>query len=533
MKKLASGFLILLVVFILTIPAVSLGSSAESYQLIYDPDTGSGEMPSVTVVQGQTFYFPTCTLIPPKKRLFSYWTMSGADGMYRANTSSIEIASNNAWDGIITVTAHWRLTYPPEISVDPEAKDLTYTGEDQELVTAGQAGDATLEYAIGTDEETEPESGWSNDIPQAAASGTYYVWYRTARSSSYGEGYAKCCTATIKPASMTVDAPEIKIEYDGQPHGITVKVTTPADGAVITYGDSSDTCDQDASPTISDVGTLIVHFNVSAANYADYSGSTAVTITKSAPSVTPPEVKTGLKYNSQPQELVSSGSVTGGTLYYAVTAENTAPGADAYSTSVPAETEIGTYYVWYKVTGDSNHRDADPVSLEVSIAKPGSYLLKGDPKAVHVKGESTDIVYTVTNSDGDEGVYEKFTGVSVSGKAVGEGSFATAKGSLVLTLKSDYLNTLSVGDHPVTLSFSDGSLDTTLTIKAADPTPTPTPTPTPSPTPVVTPAPTPTVTPKPVPKTGDSGSPVLWIALILLGLASCSGLGFLSKKNKH
>ena len=43
--------------------------------------------------------------------------------------------------------------------------------------------------------------------------------------------------------------------------------------------------------------------------------------------------------------------------------------------------------------------------------------------------------------------------------------------------------------------------------------PTPTPTVTPTPTPV------PTNTPKPPPKTGDSGHPVLWLGLIVLGIA--------------
>ena len=84
---------------------------------------------------------------------------------------------------------------------------------------------------------------------------------------------------------------------------------------------------------------------------------------------------------------------------------------------------------------------------------------------------------------------------------VPEGGCTTARGSLILTLKAGYLNTLSVGEYPVTISFTDGTAEMMLKIL-----------------------------PKKVPKTGDSGSPALWIGLILLGLA---GIGILAISRKR
>ena len=67
-----------------------------------------------------------------------------------------------------------------------------------------------------------------------------------------------------------------------------------------------------------------------------YAQKDAAVITKA------PEAKT-LTYNGQAQELVTEGTATGGTMYYAVTTENTAPTDDnLYTTSIPTATEAGT-----------------------------------------------------------------------------------------------------------------------------------------------------------------------------------------------
>ena len=82
-----------------------------------------------------------------------------------------------------------------------------------------------------------------------------------------------------------------------------------------------------------------------------------------------------------------------------------------------------------------------------------------------------------------------------------EGNYTKANGSLILTLKASYLDTLSAGDHKVTVLFQDGSATASLKVNAP--------------------------APKPVPKTGDSGNPSLWLLMALLGI---SLLGFARKQ---
>ena len=77
-----------------------------------------------------------------------------------------------------------------------------------------------------------------------------------------------------------MSAENVTVPYDGQPHGITVTVTDPAAGAVVTYGKAEGTYDLAASPVITNVSEspLTVYFKVTAANYTDYTGSAVVTI---------------------------------------------------------------------------------------------------------------------------------------------------------------------------------------------------------------------------------------------------------------
>ena len=102
--------------------------------------------------------------------------------------------------------------------------------------------------------------------------------------------------------------------------------------------------------------------------------------------------------------------------------------------------------------------------------------------------------------------FDSFVSVTMDGSPISEKNYLKAAGSLVLTLKADYLDTLPAGDHKVVITFADGETKANLPIEKALPTPSP------------TPSPAPTATPRPVPHTGDSTHPAVWIGLLLLSL---------------
>ena len=112
----------------------------------------------------------------------------------------------------------------PEASVTkvPEAKNLTYNGSAQKLVTAGEADGGEMQYALGIDNKTAPAEGWSTSIPAGTDVGDYYVWYKAVGDNTHIDSDPACVKSTIvkKPEPTPTPTPA---KTSGTP---TAKVTT-------------------------------------------------------------------------------------------------------------------------------------------------------------------------------------------------------------------------------------------------------------------------------------------------------------------
>ena len=65
------------------------------------------------------------------------------------------------------------------------------------------------------------------------------------------------------------------------------------------------------------------------------------------------------------------------------------------------------------------------------------------------------------------GEFSRFTGVKVDCTLIGNDKYTAVSGSTVVTLKKDYLETLSVGKHTLTVVYTDGECTTEFQVKAA------------------------------------------------------------------
>ena len=77
------------------------------------------------------------------------------------------------------------------------------------------------------------------------------------------------------------------------------------------------------------------------------------------------------------------------------------------------------------------------------------------------------------NSDGSlsirgSGAVTKFVGVKVDGNLVDVKNYTVKEGSTIVTLKADYLNTLSVGNHTFEIIWTDGTASTRFTVSKSD-----------------------------------------------------------------
>ena len=133
------------------------------------------------------------------------------------------------------------------------------------------------------------------------------------------------------------------------------------------------------------------------------------------------------------------------------------------------------------------------------------------------KGSGKNLDLTFKRSEDDHLTYGLFGSLEIGGKAVGNANYGASEGSLKLSIKPEYLETLAVGDHTVKVIFRDGSTTVKLTVIAAAPQPTPAPKPSEKST---------------APKTGDESNLSLYGSLMLLSVVAIIVLLLHTRKRK-
>ena len=126
------------------------------------------------------------------------------------------------------------------------------------------------------------------------------------------------------------------------------------------------------------------------------------------------------------------------------------------------------------------------------------------------------------------GDFSKFTGVKIDGTLIDPKNYTAKSGSTIITLKADYLKTLSVGAHNLTVVYTDGECSTNFEVKQAaseqtkptegDKSDTTTPTGGKDTT---------------SPQTGDNSNLALWFAVLFVSGAGVLGTTLYSKKKKY
>lgn len=140
------------------------------------------------------------------------------------------------------------------------------------------------------------------------------------------------------------------------------------------------------------------------------------------------------------------------------------------------EFEIETYDVIVDVVFKAIDASSSGGSTTTDAATSTSSGATMDPSAptyIVIKGAdatadgTTDIVIEVKRSEDDEHCLDYFDWVAIDGTKLTSEQAPTSKGSTIVTIKSDYLKTLSEGKHTIVVNFVDNSVSTTITIQAA------------------------------------------------------------------
>ena len=175
---------------------------------------------------------------------------------------------------------------------------------------------------------------------------------------------------------------------------------------------------------------------------------------------------------------------------------------DKYFSDENAETEIQLADTVIEATGHSYDNGKCTVCGEIDP----------DFKAVIIEGANG--TWQKGTKDGlsftSNATFADFQKVQVDGKDLDASNYTVKEGSTIVTLKAEYLETLSVGKHTLAIVSDTGTATTEFTIKAA----------------AVT-------DDTQSPQTGDDSNVMLWIALMLIAVCGLTGAMVYGQKNKY
>ncbi len=278
------------------------------------------------------------------------------------------------------------------VTTAPAAKmELVYSRNAQELVTAGVTSDGTLKYKLS-------ENGtWSETIPTATDAGDYKVYYKVVGDGSHSDTAETEISVTIAQATNEITG----ISIAGWTYGETANeptATAKFGTATFTYATSENGTYSETVPI--DAGDYWVKATVAETkNYAGATQTLKFTIAKADSTVKTAAAEKELTYNGAAQELVNAATTDDGTIEYKLGKDG------AWSANIPTATNAGSYKVYYRIVGDSNHNDFENEILSVNvtisklkIAKPVAdttvFTYSGNEQTYNVAANDR---YTVSN----------------------------------------------------------------------------------------------------------------------------------------
>lgn len=153
---------------------------------------------------------------------------------------------------------------PTEIVTAPAEKDLTYTGEEQELVTPGEAVNGRIVYAVTEDTDLDPtELEYFSTIPTAVEAGTYYVWYMTVGTDEHSDSEPRCIPAEIKKMVPKIEFPVTQLLMTGEEQPLVVDpIVTPSKGVTVYYSLGDTENEIIDSPMGKELGVYAVYYRI-------------------------------------------------------------------------------------------------------------------------------------------------------------------------------------------------------------------------------------------------------------------------------
>ena len=376
-------------------------------------------------------------------------------------------AANTALDTSASCTTTGVSNTTPQITWTPSATTAGYnTSYTASIILTAAAG-----YEF-TDSTTATINGNTATSVNKNADGTLtvtYVFPATAKDKLTSITAPQAITVANGTTYSAMNLPEqVNIVTEGNTvssASVTWDTTTPASG--------------NYDPSVLTEQTVTLNGTVTCPDSIDANGSsltTTITITISAAGIVgaPTANPTAGAYTEN-QSVALASSTVGATIYY------TTDGSEPTITGGVTGGTTAKYTAPIVVTGTVGQSITTTIKaiavqngMQDSRVETFTYTIK-IPAPDSVDYEILDGANTSweQNSDGSlsirgSGAISKFVGVKVDGNLVDVRNYTVKEGSTIVTLKADYLNTLSVGNHTFEIIWTDGTASTRFTVSKSD-----------------------------------------------------------------
>ena len=438
--------------------------TANTYTVIFDANGGSVNPTSAVTVAGKLTSLPTPTY-------------DGYDfiGWYTQKDGGEKVTTDTVFAMDSTIYAHW--SNIPVTSLELNKGTLTLQEKDSDTLTVTvKPADATNQDVTWESSNTSIATVSEDGTVTAISAGNATI---TATAAD-GSGISASCTLTVthgkmvqtpkKDATCTVDGTEEywMCEICGkhfEDESGTIP-TTPEENKIQATGHS---------------------YGEPVWNWSEDGKTCTVTFT----------CEKDETHKETPKVIVTSAEKTPGTC--------TEAGVTTYTATVEFN---GKTYTDTKEVADipatGHSYDNGKCTVCGAIASDFKVIITAGANGSWQKGTKDGLTFT------SNAAYKHFQKVQVDGKDLDASNYTVKEGSTIVNLKTEYLETLSVGKHTLAIVSETGTATTEFTVKAA----------------AVT-------DDTQSPQTGDDSNIALWIAVLLAAGTALTGTAVYSRKRKY
>ena len=438
--------------------------TANTYTVIFDANGGSVNPTSAVTVAGKLTSLPTPTY-------------DGYDfiGWYTQKDGGEKVTTDTVFAMDSTIYAHW--SNIPVTSLELNKGTLTLQEKDSDTLTVTvKPADATNQDVTWESSNTSIATVSEDGTVTAISAGNATI---TATAAD-GSGISASCTLTVthgkmvqtpkKDATCTVDGTEEywMCEICGkhfEDESGTIP-TTPEENKIQATGHS---------------------YGEPVWNWSEDGKTCTVTFT----------CEKDETHKETPKVIVTSAEKTPGTC--------TETGVTTYTATVEFN---GQTYTDTKdltdIPATGHSYDNGKCTVCGAIASDFKVIITAGANGSWQKGTKDGLTFT------SNAAYKHFQKVQVDGKDLDASNYKVKEGSTIVNLKTEYLETLSVGKHTLAIVSETGTATTEFTVKAA----------------AVT-------DDTQSPQTGDDSNIALWIAVLLAAGTALTGTAVYSRKRKY